>query len=233
MSAVTITPKTISDVITLDTITFSQIRSTSISPAMRILPFTLSGDPTADYNIVLKSITISGNTLTTTPITIQSTSAKISIDNFTFSNNVASLDHPSIYFVSVGTAKMSDSVFSANSGPTANDLYLHEFTTGTLFIENTVFTGRGAAAVTTTDYSWKPGVVLLDSVGITFSGCTFQDYPNAGRGAALLIENSEATLTSCIVMNNSAQAGAIAILDLSNVTATSSNFTGNQAIEGG
>lgn len=62
-----------------------------------------------------------------------------------------------------------NSTFSNNTGGNANDLYIYSFTTGTITINNTVFSGKGTDNVDDLDvYDMQPAIKIKSSTNIAF-----------------------------------------------------------------
>lgn len=81
------------------------------------------------------------------------------------------------------------------------------------------------------DYTLKPSIYVKDSSNVYFDQITISDYANVERGAAMFIDNSNIEIKSTVISNNHASIASLNIINLSNVTVTDTNFTGNEAVQ--
>lgn len=96
-----------------------------------------------------------------------------------------------------------NSTFSNNTGGNANDLYLYSFTTGTITINNTVFSGKGTDNVDDLDvYDMQPAIKIKSSTNIAFHNWLISGYVKGDLGTGFYISSSTVTITDTLIEDN-------------------------------
>ena len=184
--------------------------------------FTIGLDENLTDGIVIdKPITINGNGYTINALQkariFNVTSAKVVLNNITFTNATTSSGGGAIFFSSYGTVENCNFINNTATNGGAIRFELEGNVTNCNFTDNTATDGDG-------------GAIHMDSGSVT--NCNFVNNNASGFGGAVYFWN-ECKLSNCNFTNNTSQSGGGATLFVHKGTVTNCNFTNNSAECGG